>query len=243
MGESVRVVDLNNSGDVNILVVCRNPGTFVIYSRGNSPKSWILQDECNGNMSLGDINDQSLFVPDYRKMFKGQECKNIEPIHLRKICKRWRKGVKPKTITSGVTLADINNDGFIDALVSHTFGDLRFFHNVPSEIYKSNKFITFRLVGDGVNNNSYGIGATLILSSRKKNGKFRRQLREVSYFQHTSDNNGYEDERIHFGLGADEKLDRLLIKWPNGRNQVIYLKKWSFSSSTNPIDIADPSCK
>lgn len=242
IGESVRVLDLNNASGLNILVVCRNPGTFVIYSRGTHNKDWVLQDGCNGNKSLGDVNDQSLLIPDYDELFAGVDCNDIEYKHFKKICKKWRQEgqMKPR-LTTGLTLADINNDGFTDVIVSHHFGYLRFFHNTPSANSKNNKFVAFRLVGDGVNNNVYGIGATLTLSSRKSNGKYKKQFREVSFYQHTSDKKGYQDDRIHFGLGASQSLDKLTVKWPNGRVQVVFLDEWSFSSSMVPIEIRDPS--
>ena len=33
-GRSIRVVDLNNDGDDEILVMCENPGTFLVYVKG-----------------------------------------------------------------------------------------------------------------------------------------------------------------------------------------------------------------
>ncbi len=242
-GESVRAVDLNNASGLNIIVVCRNPGTFLVYGRGDSDKQWVLQPDCNGYKSLGDINDLSLSTPDYNELFADVECNDIEYKHFKKTCKLWKKEGKTKPrITTGLTLADINNDGFIDAVVSHNFGYLRFFHHTPKPKARKNKFVSFKLEGDGKNNNVYGIGATLVLSSWKANGKLKKQFREVSFYQHTSDKKGYQDERIQFGLGT-QSLDRLIVNWPNGRTQVVLLDKWSFSSSTVPIKIRDPSCK
>ena len=241
MGESVRIVDLNNDGDVNIIVLCRNPGTMAIYGRGANRKDWVLQDRCNGNGSLGQMNEKSLMIPDMDELFpKTENCNSIKQKHLKKMCKKYKdKTLEIKRITTGLTLADINNDGFTDAVVSNNFGYLRFFHNIPSEASRDNKFIAFKLVGDGVKNNVHGIGATLILRSRNSNREVKTQFREVSFYQHTSDKKGYQDERIIFGLGKEHTVDRLTVKWSNGKIQAVNLDHWKFSSSMVPIIIED----
>merc|ERR1711935_974610 len=97
---------------------------------------------------------------------------------------------------------DLNNDGFLDAVVTYDFGKLKFFINEPSKVSKSNQYISFRLKGDGIKVNQYGIGAIVILRS-KKDGKNIKQFHEVSSYQHTSDKYGCKEDRIIFGLGQD----------------------------------------
>ena len=171
---------------------------------------------------------------------KTDNCNSIKQKHLKKMCKKYKdETLEIKRITTGLTLADINNDGFTDAVVSNNFGYLRFFHNIPSEASRDNKYIAFKLVGDGVKNNVHGIGATLILRSRNSNKEVKTQFREVSFYQHTSDKKGYQDERIIFGLGKEHMVDRLTVKWPSGKIQAVNLDHWKFSSSMVPIIIED----
>ena len=241
-GETVQILDLNNSGAVDIIVMCKNMGTFLVYT--GKKKKWTLTDNCNSNGSLGALTDESLFVPNYKDLFAKKSCKDFTDKLFQKVCKKYQQQGKEqqKTVT-GLSLVDLNNDGFTDFVVSSSFGYLRFFYNEPSKASKRNRFVVIKLMGDGVNNNVYGIGATLVLTSIRKSGKERRSFREVSHHQHTSDKTTYQDERIVFGLGRDPTLDNLIVRWPNGRKQVVYLDHWSFSSSMEPIVIRDPPGK
>jgi hypothetical protein len=99
------------------------------------------------------------------------------------------------------------------------------------------------LKGDGVVNNVYGIGATLILTTFHTDGSQKKQFREISHHQHTSDNSGYEDDRVTFGLGTDYTPDMLEVTWPNGSRQVTYLGQWEFTGKMKPLEICDNSGK
>ena len=243
-GESVRVVDLNNDGNLDIIVMCRATGAFAIYTQGSSDKIWNLQEDCSGNSSLGDITDPALAYEDLNTLFDGVECSDLEVKHYQKICKNFKKfGHRKVRGATGMTLVDLNNDGFTDAVVSHSFGYLRFFLNTPSDLNQGNRFISFKLKGDGVFNNVYGIGATLILTTFHTDGSQKKQFREISHHQHTSDNSGYEDDRVTFGLGTDYTPDMLEVTWPNGSRQVTYLGQWEFTGKMKPLEICDNSGK
>jgi hypothetical protein len=65
----------------------------------------------------------------------------------------------------------------------------------------------------GKQSNRDGIGARLRLTTGT-----RTQIREVkagsSYL-------GQNDLRQHFGLGTNQRADRLEVRWPSGRNEVV----------------------
>jgi hypothetical protein len=240
-GENVRVLDLNNDGDINIIVMCSQPGAIAIYTQGSEEKQWDLQENCSGNNALGDINDRSLAFPDLHQLFDNEDCRKQEFKQMKRICKKFKEtGSSSRSGAPGLTLVDLNNDGFTDAVVSHSFGYLRFFYNTPSELDRRNRYITFKLKENGIDNNVYGIGATLILTTVHNDGRERRQFREVSYHQHTSDS-GYQDDRITFGLGIDYTPIKLAVMWPNGYRQVSFLSQWEFTGSLKPLEILDKS--
>ena len=242
-GESVRALDLNNDGNMNIFVMCKQPGAFAIYAQGSTNKQWDLREDCSGNNSLKDINDVSLAYPDLHQLFDNTDCDTQEFRHMKRICNRFQKdGKYHRNGSPGLTLVDLNNDGFTDAVVSHNFGYLRFFYNTPSELDRGNRFITFKLKGNGIDNNVYGIGATLILVTLHSDGWQRKQFREVSFHQHTS-NSGYQDDRITFGLGTDFIPSRLEVMWPNGFLQVSFLRQWEFTGSLKLLEIHDETGK
>ena len=159
-GKSVRVVDIDNDSKVEVLVFCTNPGAFAIYREGMNSKQWILHTACNDNSSLGDMNDISLAYGDFDALFAGKDCSAITGETFRGYCLDYQEnGRVPNQIGgTGLTMIDMNNDGFLDAVVSNTVGYLRFFHNNPSTLKRDNKFIKFILKGNGSTSNVYGIG-------------------------------------------------------------------------------------
>ena len=61
-GASVRVLDLDNDGKEDILVMCEDEvATVLLYTRtGEEKDSWTLDNQCNTQGALGDLVDASL---------------------------------------------------------------------------------------------------------------------------------------------------------------------------------------
>jgi len=229
-GFSVRVVDLDNDGTDEILVMCKNPGVFLLYTQGESATEWTLDNQCNSKGSMGSLFDQGLATFTREKLV--QDCEDYDFSYwapMQTICNNYqKKNALPKTETVGLCLVDMNNDGFIDATVTYDFGYLRFLRNEPSITNSKNRFIAFKMKGDGKNVNIYGIGATVVLYMKHK-GVVKTQFREVSSYQHTGDKYGCKDDRIIFGLGENWDPMRVEVKWPNGVDQTWWVNKWSFT--------------
>ena len=100
------------------------------------------------------------------------------------------------------TLADWNDDGFLDAT------------SVP-DLYlnrgNANHYLAIDLVG--VESNRDGFGTRVFATTGEK-----RQTRELM-----SSNEGWlqDDLRLHFGLGAHTVVDQLEVRWPSGQVDVI----------------------
>ncbi|GFH53370.1 hypothetical protein CTEN210_09846 [Chaetoceros tenuissimus] len=228
-GLSVRIVDIDNDSKVEVLIFCKNPGAFVIYREGMNAKQWILHKACNDNSSLGDMNDISLAYGDFNALFADKDCSAIAEETFRNYCLDYQENGNTYQIgATGLAMVDIDNDGFTDVVVSNQVGYLRFFQNNPSSLKKDNKFIKFKVKGNGSTSNVYGIGATVILFA-KANGRISSQVREISHHQHVSDNTGSGDDRITFGLAKNLKPMRVQIVWPNKKKQILSIKDWSFS--------------
>lgn len=106
----------------------------------------------------------------------------------------------------GVVAADLRNTGMPDLIVRQAGGEplLLFENRFPPAHY-----LTVTLRGD--KSNRRGIGARL---TAEVNG--RKIVRELFPA------NGYLAQgpsQVHFGLGADAKIDRLMIRWPSGKVQ------------------------
>ena len=239
IGQSVRVIDLNNDSKEEILVACSRPGTFLIYSRNTANKGdWTLDNGCNNGRSLGDLDriTRSTLVTadDYRTA-----CEYNRGADAKKLCNYNRTGTQPPFRTRGLTTGDLNNDGFVDFVVAHQMGRMLFFQNTPSAQTRNNRFIAFKLKGGGPGiGNVYGIGATLILYARNiradDSDQVTTQFREISSYQ-LHDKFGYQDDRIIFGLGPTGVPIRLEVRWPNRNTGSYDLGQWEFSSRLDPV--------
>jgi hypothetical protein len=102
-----------------------------------------------------------------------------------------------------LVVGDIDNDGDLDMLVTNNGQPVDLLRNDSDR--RSHALIV-RLVG--MRSNRDGIGATVRLTSGSAS-----QVREVkagsSYL-------GQNDTRVHFGMGAAARADRLEIRWPSG---------------------------
>jgi hypothetical protein len=113
-----------------------------------------------------------------------------------------------KTVARGGCFGDYDNDGKIDAYMVNLNAPGTLLHNVTQT---SNHWITIKL--KGTKSNRDGLGAHLELTAGG-----RTQVAERSA------GSGYlsqDDDRIHFGLGAATKVEKLFLRWPSGKEQTI----------------------
>jgi hypothetical protein len=117
-------------------------------------------------------------------------------------------GVQDEYDGRAVALADLSNRGVLDVIVANQNQPALLYRNHPDA---ANHWITFRLVG--TRSNRSAIGAEVVLESGAT-----RQRRVVDGGMGFASQN---DRRVHFGLGQNEWVDRVVIRWPSGRQQVL----------------------
>jgi hypothetical protein len=120
-----------------------------------------------------------------------------------------------RTTARGACFADYDNDGKIDAFVVNLGGRGTLVHNVSTN---TGHWVAVKLRGakdrrDGTGSNRDGIGAKVEVFAAGKQWTAER----VAGSGYLSQNDG----RLHFGLGAATVIDKLLVHWPSGREQVL----------------------
>ncbi len=108
----------------------------------------------------------------------------------------------------GMAVGDINNDGYVDAVVTTNNGRA---HVLMNETSTRNHWISLNLVGTRSNHD--GIGAKIKLVT--DDGEQYATVTTSSSYQSAS------DKRVHFGLGAATNIKRIEISWPSGWDQVL----------------------
>lgn len=217
-----------------IFVSCEAYGTFLIYEQDRFKKSWRLKRSCTGT-NLGDIGKYDTYQLSQADV--QDVCKFSKRTNWKAIAKKCTANPQFPNQMQGMTTVDINNDGFTDVVVATNFGYLRFFMNQPSDILRQNRFIRFRLSGDGKEVNAYAIGATLILHCKNSNDEYMTQFKEISSYHYAPDRGGSEDDRITFGLGVEWIPERLDIRWPNGKLQTVDLARRILEQTSPAIPI------
>jgi hypothetical protein len=117
-------------------------------------------------------------------------------------------GVSDRYDGRAVALADLWNRGAVDVIVAN--------QNQPAVLYRdepdgANHWVAFRLVG--TRSNRSAIGAEVVLEA---SGLTQRRVVDGG-MGFASQN----DRRLHFGLGRREWVDRVVIHWPAGPEQVL----------------------
>ncbi|WP_148594431.1 CRTAC1 family protein [Aquisphaera giovannonii] len=103
----------------------------------------------------------------------------------------------------GLAVGDLDNDGRQDVLILSHDQPLAYFHNRTA----GGHFLVLRLEGSKSNRDAVGAKVTLI---RPGGNRVAWRTGGGSY-------QSASDPRIHFGLGADARIEAVEVAWPSGR--------------------------
>jgi len=116
-------------------------------------------------------------------------------------------GIRDTMLSNGAAYADLNNDGHLDLITNNL--------NHTACIYKNlsggNHYLSLKFTGR--QDNRFGIGTKAYVFC---GGQMQyEQLMLTRGFQSSV------EPKLHFGLGGQQKVDSLLVVWPNQSYQVI----------------------
>jgi hypothetical protein len=122
-----------------------------------------------------------------------------------------RSGLAMAIPGRGLAVGDLDGDGRLDAVINNMDAPPTVLRNVTEP---RAHWLALRLVGDVTKKSPKdAIGATVYVTT----GKMRQRADVVSGASYASQN----DPRLHFGLGAATKVDKLEIKWPGGATEMV----------------------
>jgi hypothetical protein len=131
--------------------------------------------------------------------------KNNGDLTFTNVTKDW--GLYEPTISNGAVYADLDGDGDLDLITNNLNEPARIYRNNSDKISKQH-FLNVKLKALGKNTCAVGAKVTITADDN------RQQVAEVMPVR------GFQssvESLIHFGLGKDPLIKKLVIRWPDGR--------------------------
>jgi hypothetical protein len=137
--------------------------------------------------------------------------KNNKDLTFTDVSEAW--GLMTPSFSNGAAYADLDNDGDLDMIVNNIDDEVHIYRNMSRERDPDNQhFLQIQFAGDSLNKNGLGAWAELHYDKGKQqvyeNTPYRGYLSTIQAI-------------AHFGLGNRTTVDSVIIRWPNGKMQLL----------------------
>jgi hypothetical protein len=195
--------DLNNDGTLDLYVV----NGYVSLDR-NSNYWYDFSKIAGGNSRI--IADAANWPPMEGRSLSGYQQKKV---WLNDGAGRFNEVAQAVGVTDtfdgrSIAEADLWNRGVLDVIVANQRGPLLLYRNT---VAPENKWIEFELEGTESNRSAIGARVSVFWNNQQ-------QVQEVSGGSGFCAQN---QRRLHFGLGRNGQIEKVLIRWPSGKVQTL----------------------
>ena len=217
---SISAGDVDNDGDLDLLVVNFNEPSYLYLNNGNAEFAPMSFDQDSGQNALSkpftgggfaDFNNDGwldiylvgreinrMYINDRAGSFEKATGSDFELNVLAATSAAW---------------GDVDGDGAKDLFVSTISGVNAFYRN---QNFSNNNYVNFKLVGNA--SNRMGIGARVYLWANI-NGTPVMQMKEmIAQSGRAAQNTGM----LSFGLGNAQQADSVIVYWPSGKRSAQY---------------------
>jgi hypothetical protein len=138
---------------------------------------------------------------------RPQLFRNLDGKKFAEVAPATGSGLAQVLTARGAAVGDLFNDGHLDVVINNVDSTPALLRNV---VVSGNHWIGIRLIG-GPKSPRDAIGAKVFVTA----GNVRQRADIFSGGSYGSNS----DQRVHFGLGQTEKVDKIEIHWPSGLKQ------------------------
>lgn len=158
--------------------------------------------------------------------------RNNKDLTFEDVTESW--GLAAPSFSNGVAYGDLDNDGDLDLVINNLDQEAFIYRNNTASSAQAN-YLQIKFKGSP--KNPWGIGASVLL-----------HVNQQKQFQELYVTRGFQSSVtpiLHFGLGKEQKVDSLLVRWPDGRiqrlnnidaNQTLTLQFSDASSASKEVD-------
>lgn len=155
----------------------------------------------------------SIPITDYYNLFPQKKLPNYAyrnkgDLTFEKASFDW--GLGQFGLSQGAVYSDLDNDGDLDLVVNNLDAKAWIYQNETDAMEQSNYL---KVAFNGQEKNRFGLGAKVVIAA---NG--------IEQTQELTLTRGYlssVEPIVHFGLGATERVEKLTVSWPDGKQQVL----------------------
>jgi len=194
------ITDFDNDGLRDIVVTNGYPRDI------NDHDFRIFRHDAFVNAPIQQMLDQIpvVKIPNYAFKNKGN-------MQFADVTNSW--GLDLPTFSNGAAYADLDNDGDMDMVINNIDDEVLIYKNIAREKDKSNShYLNVQFIGGPLNRGGVGAWADIYYDGGKhqvyENTPFRGYLSTIQNI-------------AHFGLGKITSLDSVVIRWQNGKKQVL----------------------
>ncbi len=201
-----------NDGDGNFSDVTARAGIATVSLPFLSWGTGFLDYDNDGLLDIFTAN--SHVYPGVDKQDWGKRpllFRNLDGAKFQEVPPATNSGLAVVITARGAAFGDLFNDGHIDVVINNIDSTPTLLRNV---VKNSNHWVTLKLIG-GPKSPRDAIGANAFVTA----GGVRQRGDVFSGGSYASSS----DQRLHFGLGAAAKVDKVEIHWPSGAKEQITL--------------------
>jgi hypothetical protein len=139
---------------------------------------------------------------------QDQIFENIGGGKFRDVSAKMGEYFSQEFVGRGACLGDYDNDGDFDIYIVNLNNAGKFLRNNKGN---KNNWVQLKLVGQTSNRDGIGARVRVTAGGRTQTSQKRSTTGYLSQ----------NDPRMHFGLAKNEFVDKIEIKWPSGKSQVL----------------------